>query len=71
MPGYINRTFLRFTHSHPQHVQHAPHEFPALDLANIKRVQEVLGMLLYYARAIDYTMLVAIGSIATQQSNAT
>jgi hypothetical protein len=43
---------------------------PALDVANIKRVQEVLDMLLYYAQAVDSTMLAAIGSIATQQSNA-
>jgi hypothetical protein len=44
---------------------------PALDLANIKRVQEVLGTFLYYARAVDSTMLAAIGSIATQQASAT
>jgi hypothetical protein len=44
---------------------------PALDLANIKRVQEVLGTLLYYTRAVDSAMLAAIGSIATQQANAT
>jgi hypothetical protein len=31
----------------------------------------VLGTLLYYARAVDYTMLPAIGTIATQQANGT
>ena len=44
---------------------------PAIDLADKKRVQEVLGTLLYYARAIDSTMLAAIGTLATQQSSPT
>jgi hypothetical protein len=41
---------------------------PALDVSDKKRIQEVLGTLLYYARAIDSTMLPAIGTLATQQS---
>jgi hypothetical protein len=44
---------------------------PVLDAANTKHVQEVLGTLLYYARAVDNTMLVAIRSITTQQASAT
>ena len=32
-------------------------------------VQEVIGVLLYYARAVDCTMLPALGSLATQQAN--
>jgi hypothetical protein len=42
-------------------VQYAPiHEEPILvDAAETKRVQEVLGTLLYYARAVDSTMLAA------------
>jgi len=31
-------------------------------------VQEVIGVFLYYARAVDCTMLPALGSLATQQS---
>ena len=42
-----------------------------LDAAGTKRVQEVLGTLLFYARAVDSTMLVAIGDIATQQAKGT
>jgi hypothetical protein len=49
----------------------SPDETPYLDVADKKRVQEVLGTLLYYARAIDITMLKAIGTIATQQANPT
>jgi hypothetical protein len=36
--------------------------------AEILRLQEVLGTLLYYARAIDCTMLVALGSLATSKT---
>jgi hypothetical protein len=54
-------------------IQYAPDPdtSPVLDAANSKRVQEVLGTLLYYARAVDSTMLTAIGTIATQQANGT
>jgi hypothetical protein len=38
---------------------------PAVDSKVTKRIQEVLGTLLYYARAGDCTMIPAIGSIAT------
>jgi len=44
---------------------------PALNAADTTRVQEVLGTLLFYARAVNSTMLKAIGTIATQQANAT
>jgi hypothetical protein len=43
----------------------------ALSPQDVKRVQEVLGTFLYYARAVDCTMLASIGSIASQQANAT
>ena len=36
-----------------------------------KLCQEIVGTFLYYARAVDNTMLVAIGSIATAMSTAT
>jgi hypothetical protein len=78
--------FSHPTPSKPQHSPHAwqkptygtkvqyapdPDTSPALNAADIKRVQEVLGTLFYYARAVDSTMLTAIGSIATQQTNGT
>jgi hypothetical protein len=54
-------------------MQYAPSDdtSPALDAKDIKRVQEVLGTLLFYARAIDSTMLAAIGTIASQQAKGT
>jgi len=53
--------------------QYAPSadETPALDAADQKCVQEVLGVLLYYGRAVDSTMVTAIGEIATQQAKGT
>jgi hypothetical protein len=44
---------------------------PPLDSTQLKRLQEVVGTFLYYARAIDSTMLVALGSLASQQNNGT
>jgi hypothetical protein len=44
---------------------------PHVDARAAKTIQEVLGTLLYYAQAIDCTMLVAIGTIATQQASPT
>jgi hypothetical protein len=35
------------------------------------RLQEVIGTLLYYARAVDSTMLVALGTLASAQSTGT
>ena len=41
---------------------------PLLTPARNKCVQEVTGTFLYYARALDATMLPALGTIATHQS---
>jgi Reverse transcriptase (RNA-dependent DNA polymerase) len=49
----------------------APDMSPPLSPNDTKRVQEIIGTLLYYARAIDNTMLPAIGTIASQQSQGT
>jgi hypothetical protein len=42
-----------------------------LDAGRITRIQEIIGTLLYYAQAIDSTMLVAFGTLASQQSTGT
>ena len=41
---------------------------PLLSKAEKKFVQEVIGVFLYYARAVDLTMLPALGTPATQQA---
>jgi len=67
----------------PEHLPHAwqgptygakiqytpePDHTTALDAANCKHVQEVIGVLLYYAQAMDPAMLVMLGTLATQQA---
>jgi len=42
-----------------------------LDPKGIKKLQEIIGTLLYYARAIDNTMLVALGTLAAAQTKGT
>ena len=44
---------------------------PKLNKEQKKYVQEVTGVFLYYARAVDSTMLVALSSIAAEQGNPT
>ena len=70
----------------PQHLPHAwtkpiyrakiqyaepADDSPPLNATDIKCIQEILGTLLFYARAMDNTMLTAISAIATQQSKGT
>ena len=42
-----------------------------LNAAGVKRVQGIIGALLYYARAVDNKRLVALNAIGTQQAAAT
>lgn len=46
-------------------------ESPKLVAEQIKRIQEIIGVLLYYARAVDSTLLVALGTLASEQTKAT
>ena len=69
----------------PQHqpYKHTPIQYGArvqtvnVDTSNplsteaIKRVQDIVGTLLYYGRAVDPTLLTALSSIAARQSNGT
>ena len=54
-----------------QYAASIPDTSLALDAADKTHILEVLGTLLFYARAIDSTMLTAIGELATEQSQAT
>ena len=46
-------------------------ESPPLSKADKKFVQEVVGVFLYYTRAVDLTMLAALGSLASEQASPT
>ena len=48
-----------------------PNSSPKLDAKGIKRVQQIVGSILYYARAVDMTVLMALSSIAAEQTKAT
>eukprot|EP00804_Cyclotella_cryptica_P010962 CCRYP_016693-RC/>CCRYP_016693-RC protein AED:0.38 eAED:0.38 QI:0/-1/0/1/-1/0/1/0/316 len=48
-----------------------PDSTPALNEAGVKRVQGIVGALLYYARAVDNKLLHALSKIGTQQATAT
>jgi hypothetical protein len=41
---------------------------PKLDEKGKKRIQQIVGSFLYYARAVDPTILMALSAIASQQS---
>eukprot|EP00957_Ditylum_brightwellii_P202856 15332104-Ditylum_brightwellii.AAC.1 len=42
---------------------------PYLDDLGKKRIQQVIGTLLFYARAVDPTLLMAINAIAAKQAS--
>ena len=44
---------------------------PSLDGQGKKRVQGIVGALLYYARAVDNKLLVGLSAIGSQQASAT
>jgi hypothetical protein len=48
-----------------------PDATPVLDAGRMKRIQQIVGSILYYARTIDMTVLMALSSIALEQTKAT
>ena len=54
-------------------VQHAPEEDTTdpLPKEGIKRLQEIIGVFLFYARSVDNTMLVALGTLGAAQTKGT
>jgi hypothetical protein len=53
-----------------KHIQYANDDLilPKLDPQRIKFIQEVIGVFLYYSRAVDSTMFTTINKLATRQS---
>ena len=54
-------------------VQQAPEEdsSPAIDEKGVLRLQRIVGALLYYSRAVNNKLLVALSAIGSQQAFAT
>ena len=44
---------------------------PPLDASGVKRIQAIIGALLYYGRAVDNKLLVALSDLASTQASAT
>lgn len=78
--------FQHITPTWPQHAPHAwiPPQYgattqltnpiddsPNLDKTQTKRLQQIIGVFLYYGRALDLTMLVALGTLAAAQAEGT
>ena len=58
-------------YSKQQQLTPKPNTTPLLDAANNKTTQEIIGTLLYYACAVNPTLLVALSTLATQQTKGT
>jgi hypothetical protein len=54
-----------------QQITPPPDESDKMDRAGITRLQEVIGVFLFYGRAVDCTMIVALGTLASQQADGT
>jgi hypothetical protein len=48
-----------------------PDKLPKLNGKGIKSIQQIIGSILYYARAVNMTVLRALSLIAVEQTNAT
>lgn len=86
MPGYVSKALKRFNHggkhAHSPSI-HTPPQYgvkvqvptiddsPPLDAAGTKFIQEVVGVFLFYARAIDSTMLPAVTALSSEQTKPT
>ncbi len=44
---------------------------PPLSTEGVKRIQGIIGALLYYARAVDYKLLATLSTLSSQQATAT
>jgi hypothetical protein len=54
-----------------QHDKASPENSPKLSDDKIKHIQQIVGTLLYYSRAVDPTLAAALSTIASQQSHGT
>ncbi|KAG7350061.1 reverse transcriptase RNA-dependent DNA polymerase [Nitzschia inconspicua] len=70
-PEHSPHTWLKPEYGAKVHFAPADDNSPPLDTAGIKRIQEIVGVFLFYARAVDSTMLPALGTISTQQAKPT
>jgi hypothetical protein len=77
MPGYVSNVLSKFQHDAPKHPQHTPSRYvysaktqyatkdetPPLTAQQCLTIQKVTGSVLYYARAVDPTVLMPLNDI--------
>ena len=71
LPQYSPHEFVRPNYGHTIQFAKEPEKSPSTSPKQTKRVQAVAGTFLYYSRAIDPTMIVALNEIASVQSKPT
>jgi Reverse transcriptase (RNA-dependent DNA polymerase) len=70
-PQHSPHAWTKPTYGATQQMTSDPDTSPRLNPKEVNRLQQIIGVLLYYARAVDSSMLVALGSLASAQSKAT
>jgi hypothetical protein len=70
-PQHSPHAWLKPQYGATQQLTEDPDNSPPLPPSEITKLQQIIGVLLYYARAVDSTMLVALGSLASKQTKAT
>jgi len=70
-PEHAPHAWTKPTHGAAMQVTPDPDQTLTLDAADCQHIQEVIGVLQYYAWAVDPTLLTALGTLATQQSQST
>ncbi len=70
-PQHCPYTPNPITYGKDNQAQTPQDDSPLLDAAGKKCIQQIVGSFLYYARAVNPTILMALLAIASQQSNPT
>ena len=73
-PTHIKNAPSRWTppdYGAKQQYSEEPDLTPPLDKQDIKGLQAIIGTFLFYARAVDSMMLVALGTLTASQTNGT
>jgi len=70
-PEHAPYAWIKPAYGAATQVTPTPDQTPAMDAADCQCIQEVIGVLPYYTRAVDPTLLLALGTLATQQSQGT
>eukprot|EP00804_Cyclotella_cryptica_P019121 CCRYP_019438-RA/>CCRYP_019438-RA protein AED:0.46 eAED:0.46 QI:0/-1/0/1/-1/1/1/0/111 len=70
-PQHAPLNYCKIIYGAKEHLLPDKDTRPLLEAAGIKRIQGIVGSLLYYPRAVDNKLLVALSTISLQQTAAT